>query len=195
MKKYLVWIVVFVVLVGCNKTEDIVENEHLPAKALLNVVYGNDSEQIMDVYLPSGRDENTKTIVLVHGGGWSGGDKSSFDYYVPVLQAQFPGCAVVNVNYRLATVASPAIPKQVEDLEQMVSFLKASDYHISTDFAFIGASASAHLSMLYAYHYDENHDVKALSSIVGPTDFTDPAYTANPLYSQFAFGFLVGPVS
>lgn len=73
-------------------------------------------------------------------------------------------------------------------------FLKAGDYQIDNRYGFIGASAGAHLSLLYAYKYDTAHEVRAVCSIVGPTDFTDPAYTNNPLF-QYGLTALVGNVS
>lgn len=175
---------------GENKQPDVV----LPAKELKNVAYGNDPEQKMDIYLPQGRDENTKVFILVHGGGWSGGSKADFNYVVPILKAEFPNAAIVNINYRLATMQSPAFPKQIKDIETVIQHLKESDYNISSDYAFIGASAGAHLAMLYSYKYDISHDVKAVANIVGPADFTDPFYANHP-YFQYAALYLVGNVA
>ena len=148
----------------------------------------------MDIYLPAGRNSSTKAIILVHGGGWTSGSKADFNYFIPVLKSQFPEHAIVNINYRLATLESPGFPKQIEDIQTLVAHLKTADYSISSDYAFIGASAGAHLSMLYSYHYDDADDVKAVCSIVGPTDFTDPAYTENPLF-QNGLTYLVGNYS
>ncbi|MBF6608568.1 MAG: alpha/beta hydrolase [Flavobacterium sp.] len=177
---------------GCNDSDTETPDPILPAQELLNVSYGQDAEQKMDVYLPQGRtDETTKTFILVHGGGWSGGSRTDFNYVVPLLKAQFPNHAIVNIDYRLGTMQSPGFPKQIQDIEMMISFLKNSDYNISDQYAFIGASAGAHLSLLYSYHFDPLHEVQAVCSIVGPTDFTDPAYTGNPLF-QYGLMALVG---
>ena len=43
-------------------------------------------------------------------------------------------------------------------------------------------SAGAHLSMLYGYKYNTSGNVKAVCSIVGSTDFTDPAYDNHEFY-------------
>jgi len=196
MKKYSLPLILLFLTFGCNKSPENNPEEYtsLPAQNSLNISYGNDAQQIMDIYLPAGRNVNTKVIILVHGGGWSGGSKTDFDYFVPTLKAEFPSHAIVNMNYRLATASSPGFPKQIQDIEKLVQHLKASDYSISSDYAFIGASAGAHLSMLYAYHYDPDDDVKAVCSIVGPTDFTDPSYTGNPLY-EYGLTALVGNVT
>lgn len=177
---------------GCKEVRQ--PEKILPARELINVSYGNDPEQKMDVYLPAGRDESTKVFILVHGGGWSGGSKSDLNYVIPLLKEHFPNHAIVNINYRLATMQSPAFPKQVQDIEKVIRHLKDSDYSISTDYAFIGTSAGAHLALLYSYRHDTEHDVKAVCSIVGPTDFTDPFYTSHPYYNYAAL-YLFGDIS
>src|SRR5690242_1320535 len=76
----------------------------LSAETKLNIAYGSDPTQNMDIYLPSGRTTaSTKVIILVHGGGWNQGDKSDFTAYVDTLKKRLPGYAVFNINYRLAT--------------------------------------------------------------------------------------------
>lgn len=49
------------------------------AKTMLNESYGTDPLQKMDIYLPANRSVTaTKVIIMIHGGGWTGGDKSDF---------------------------------------------------------------------------------------------------------------------
>jgi len=179
-------------VVGCNSTDDRSNDQpNLAAREIMGVSYGNDPEQKMDVYLPANRTSDTKVLVLIHGGGWTGGSRSDFAYAVPWLKAFFPNHAIVNLDYRLATQQSPGFPKQIEDITKALQFVTTSDFQVSDDFALIGASAGAHLSMLYAYEHDQDHEVKAVASIVGPTDFTDPAYVGNPLF-QYGLTALVG---
>src|SRR5690606_608877 len=177
MKKIMMPVMLLFMGLSCNQSDEApAPPSNLPAQDLMNVSYGTDSLQKMDVYLPEGRNEDTKVFILVHGGGWSGGSKAEFNYVVPILKSQFPNYAIVNMNYRLATMESPAFPKQIQDIEKVVDHIKSAEYNISSDIAFIGASAGAHLAMLYSYKYDTDDDVKAVCSIVGPTDFTDSAY-------------------
>lgn len=185
-------LMLFFTLAGCNSSDERSEaTEPLPARELMGVSYGSDAAQKMDVYLPEGRNSQTKVFVLVHGGGWSGGSRADFNYVIPLLKQQFPGHAIINLDYRLATASSPAFPKQIEDIQAAIDFVRGSDYSVSEDYAFIGASAGAHLSMLYAYKYDTAHNVKAICNIVGPSDFTDPYYTSHPYY-QYAALYLLG---
>jgi acetyl esterase/lipase len=195
MKKYMLPMMMLFFSVGCNSAEkDPKPVEILPAKELRNVAYGDAPQQKMDIYLPKGRNQGTKVFILVHGGGWSGGSKADFDYVIPMLKSKFPNYAIVNMNYQLATMESPAFPKQIQDIEKAVQHLKNSDYNISSQYAFIGASAGAHLAMLYSYRYDTAHNVKAVCNIVGPADFTDPFYATHP-YFHFAAMYLVGDIT
>jgi len=68
---------------------------------------------------------------------------------------------------------------------------KQSEYQISNKYYFLGVSAGAHLSLLYTYTKN-NGNIKAVCSIVGPTNFTDPNYinSENPNFNLLATTFL-----
>ncbi|WP_338101631.1 alpha/beta hydrolase [Psychroserpens algicola] len=147
----------------------------------LNVSYGTDSDQVFDIYLPANRTLATKVMILVHGGGWTSGDKSDMDPFKDIMLQDLPDIAIVNINYRLADENNQPYPMQIDDITSVVNLLKANqnDYVISDDFAFLGTSAGAHLSMLWSYAFDTDNNVKMVASVVGPTNFTDPAYLEN----------------
>ena len=147
----------------------------------LDVSYGNDSDQTFDIYLPPNRTIDTKVIILVHGGGWSAGDKSDMIGFKDLIFQSFSNIAVVNMNYRLADENNNPYPMQTDDITEVIYHLKANknNYVIDDDFGFIGTSAGAHLSLLWSYASDTNNNVKMVCSIVGPTNFTDPAYLNN----------------
>lgn len=144
----------------------------------LNVSYGNDSDQVFDIYLPAGRTLETKVMILVHGGGWTSGDKADMNPLKDLMLQDLSDIAIVNINYRLADEDNPPFPMQIDDITTIVNMLKTNqnEYVISDDIGFLGTSAGAHLSMLWSYAFDTNSDVKMVASIVGPTNFTDPAY-------------------
>ena len=52
---------------------------------LKNISYGSDAKQIFDIYLPKDRTLDTKVMLLIHGGGWTSGDKADmngfYDFY------------------------------------------------------------------------------------------------------------------
>jgi len=150
----------------------------------LNISYGADTNQKFDLYLPANRNPSTKVMFLVHGGGWSGGDKTEMNAFKDIIRQDLPNMAIVNINYRLADASNSPYPMQIDDITAVVNYLENSQntYSISDDYGFIGVSAGAHLSLLWSYAFDTNDHVKMVCSIVGPTNFTDHAYlqTTNP---------------
>ena len=168
---------------SCSDDNSTAEEDLSVAKTMLNVSYGSNSQQVFDLYLPANRNASTtKTLILVHGGGWIEGDKTDMNYTVNVIQQFLPDYAIANVNYRLATNENYAFPMQIDDINAIVQKLKNENYGISDDFGFIGTSAGGHLSLLYSYGYNTDNNIKMVCSIVGPTNFTDPNYTNNQVW-------------
>jgi acetyl esterase/lipase len=163
----------------------------LEAQTFMNVSYGDDPQQVYDLYLPAGRSAaKTKVIVLVHGGGWVQGDKADMDFVVDHLRQRNPDHAVANINYVLAdSGVTKAFPNQVLDLGAVLDQLENQRHQlqIKPEFALVGASAGAHLAMLYDYVYDGNDRVKVIGDVVGPTNFTDPYYASDPLFPLVMF--------
>lgn len=175
-----------IVLINSCSNESLNENEsNILDSSIsyqeLNIAYGNDDNQRFDLYLPENRTLNTKVMILVHGGGWSSGDKSEMNPIKDLLHQDFPEIAIVNINYRLADENNNPYPMQIEDITSVINFLKnnKTKYTISENLAFIGISAGAHLSLLWSYAFDVNSNVKMVCSIVGPTNFTDSEYLNN----------------
>lgn len=169
--------------------EDIIIDEPLTSETILNVSYGENSQQVYDIYLPAGRSSNkTKIVVLVHGGGWTSGDKADMENFVSTIQLLHPNHAIVNINYILASTTAPfipAFPNQFLDIGRVIDQIinQKEDLQVLPEFGLIGTSAGAHISLMYDYVYDTNDAVKMVADIVGPTDFTDPFYSDNPLFS------------
>lgn len=160
------------------------------AYTLSNIAYGNDGQQKMDIYLPANRSaDSTKVFVLIHGGGWSGGDKADCTDFMNGLKTVYPGYAVININYRLATSGSPGYPKQINDIQSALNEIQKAKYNVYKQYFLFGWSAGGHLSLLYAYAFDTEHNVKGVCNTVGPTDFTDPAYTNNATYAGLLNAF------
>ena len=164
-------------LAACQK-DDLTGGGNQPeaAKTELNVAYGADAQQKMDVFLPEGRTEaTTKVVIMIHGGAWAQGDKSEFTPYVDTLKKRLPGYAIFNVNYRLATGTSNFFPSQENDIKALVQFIydKRSEYKISDKFILMGASAGGHLALLQAYKYTTPVKIKAVVDLYGPTQLTD----------------------
>ena len=163
----------------------------------LNMSYGDDANQVFDLYLPANRTTNTKTLILVHGGGWSSGDKNDMNDFKDIIRQDFPNTAIANINYRLANANSAPYPMQINDITTIINYLKTNktQYTISNNIGFIGLSAGAHLSLLWSYAFDTDNNVNMVCSIVGPTNFTDPAYLddASPLVKPLIDLFGISP--
>ncbi|OBX25749.1 acetyl esterase/lipase [Gelidibacter algens] len=181
IKVILLSVLLVLITFSCSKENTDTPNEGLNTSEYyeeLNVSYGSDNDQKFDLYLPQNRSTSTKVMILVHGGGWSAGDKADMNSLKDIIRLDLPNLAIVNLNYRLADANNRPYPMQIEDITSVISHLKENQdfYGISDDYGFIGTSAGAHLALLWSYAFDSDKDVKMVCSIVGPTNFTDPAY-------------------
>ena len=162
-------------------TIDETSSVSLTYKETLNVSYGPDPNQVYDIYLPENRNSLTKVMILIHGGGWTSGDKADMNTIKDLYRQSLPDIAIVNINYRLSDENNQAYPMQINDITSIVNHLKSNieSYVVSANFGFVGISAGGHLALLWSYTYDTDNNVKMVSSIVGPTNFKDPAYLNN----------------
>ncbi len=138
-----------------------------------DIRFGDDPLQTYDVYYAAEAPESAPTVVLVHGGGWTTGDKSNDDVTQAAMQLRDSGSNVVVTNYRL--VSDTTTP---EDAAQDVADATA---HFCARFTeefgdapssvyFMGHSAGAHISLLAGM--DPNYLAKAgftgkISGIIG----------------------------
>lgn len=161
------------------------ELESTETVELKDISYGSDNQQIYDIYLPKNRTLNTKIMLLLHGGGWTSGDKSDMKGFEDFIIKEIPNAAVVNMNYRLADDNNSPYPMQIEDITLLVSELstKRGDYQIGTELGVFGVSAGGHLGLLWSYAHDVNNQVNFTCSMVGPTNLLDEAYqnSQNPI--------------
>jgi acetyl esterase/lipase len=149
-------------------------------RELKNIKYGDapEGQNTFDAYIPKNIQPGAKVIIYIHGGGWSGGDKSEFPKQLIEELAGKRGYVVVSMNYRLVKDNSNRFPAQIEDVKKLVAFIsknaKRYEYN-GNEYALMGGSAGGHLAMLYAYGYDEKKQVKTVVDLWGPTDLTDKA--------------------
>jgi len=160
---------------SCEKEINFTGNHSLIS---LDLSYGNDSKNKMDIFLPKNRNKKTKTLIFIHGGGWISGDKSCFmDLAKCFLDA---GIASVSINYRYADV-SKGIDYNVilNDINNAIIFLKTKSKDFDCPFdniTLFGTSAGGHLALLYAYKYN---NIANVISIAGPTDLNDKEFLLN----------------
>ena len=84
-----------------------------------DVPYGSDVKQRLDLALPGGT--GFPTIIFVHGGSLTGGDKADEDYADVCRPFPPAGIGCVNVNYRLAP--AHRWPAQAEDIAAAVAWV------------------------------------------------------------------------
>src|SRR4030095_3165610 len=169
MRNFLLLLFIITLISSCKKDDAPEEDMSV---TMLNVSYGTNAQQKMDIYLPANRSAtNTKVIIMIHGGGWNTGDKADFNEYVDSLKKREPSYAIFNINYRLANTPD-LFPAQEQDLKAAVEFInsKRQEYQVSDKFVLVGASAGAHLALLQGYKYSTPITPKAIIDFFGPTD-------------------------
>lgn len=147
-------------------------------ESLFDIPYGDapGKDNLMDIHLPVDRDRNTGVIVYIHGGSWMQGDKKEFPQALISELAGKKKYVVVSINYRLVKNGKNTFPSQIEDVKKALAFISANaaKYKYNPNsFALVGASAGAHLALLYAYGYDPFKQVKTVVDLFGPTDLAD----------------------
>ena len=188
-------IVLFCALLSCKKSNQLVRKSDLPDSTSIDVSYGAAAAQKMDVYLPNGRTtSSTPFMLMIHGGGWTGGDKGEFNTIISRLRTILPEYAFFNINYRLFDGNTNQYPAQEEDVKLAVNFIlnKSAECNISNKMVIMGASAGAQLALLQAYKYDQPGKAIAAISFYGPTDMVEfynnpPSPALQPsLYALFS---------
>jgi alpha-beta hydrolase superfamily lysophospholipase len=121
---------------------------NVQAQSYTDVVYASKSlSNKLDVYVPSTGKGPYPTIVIIHGGGFSGGDKGPESRYANAMVSR--GFAVACINYRLSSEAK--FPAQIYDVKAAIRFLKANASTYSMDtakFVTWGESAGGGLAAL-----------------------------------------------
>lgn len=131
-----------------------------------NIAYGsaispktNQTEILrLDRYLPTGDTERSRpAVVLVHGGGFTGGDKNHAYLSRFATHACQRGYVAVSINYRLL----PARPRNLNDILISVADFKAAVRYLRKNaaawgidvdrIACLGSSAGAYICMEAAY--------------------------------------------
>lgn len=186
MNKFLSILFLIFIVCGC-KEKTINLGKNISFDQEMDVSYGEDSQQKLDLYIPKNKDSIKGVFVMIHGGGWKSGNKTNLTFFTLSLMQKLPDYAFANINYRLADANSFVLPNQINDIDNALDFL-LKKLNTNTKFILLGNSAGAHLSMLYGYNsfFDLKHHnkVKAVINIVGPADLSDQDFKN---YSDYNF--------
>lgn len=139
---------------------------------------------LLDVYEPAGMNAGPRpAVILIHGGGWTGFDRSTMRTLAEFLA--LAGFVAVPVDYRLFHDSSTRWPAQLDDVQRAVRWVRANSAKYNVDPNHVGAyghSAGAQLALLLGMvDTRDNSDaalakysskVEAVVDAAGPTDFT-----------------------
>jgi acetyl esterase/lipase len=158
---------------------------------------GTHRSEKLDIYLPdSAPTTPTPAVIMIHGGGWTGGDKTSERALDIAATFTDEGYAVLSINYDLVVyhkdadgnivypIDHDAFPQNLYDCKSAIQWVRknATTYNIDADrIALIGASAGAHLALLTGMTHGTKHDngglypeysteVNGIISLYGPTN-------------------------
>lgn len=184
------WVCLSLVLTSCSKDSlslivpENTKNITVPSLSYedkLDVSYGSNQYQKYDISLPNIRNTENPVIVLLHGGAWRFSDKNSLSFLVTDLKNRRVNCAIVNANYRLASVGSGVtFREQVADIGTLLHKIQsdAKSLGIGNKFYLVGLSSGGHLSLLYTSSADDDHLVSGIAGIVPPLNLTSPEIRA-----------------
>jgi acetyl esterase/lipase len=153
LHRSLLFLVFFVALAGIaaaqltpeERAQVIISNDF---EVTPNIVYGvaNNYQLKLDVYRPYKAKAPTPVVLVIHGGGWINGSKE--DRFLEGLPYMQMGFAVVNVEYRMASVS--LAPAAVEDCLCALHWVAHNAQKYNFDLSKIvtsGGSAGGHLAL------------------------------------------------
>ena len=184
-----------------------------PDPTVANFKYGSDSERQVFDFWQAKSDKPTPVVLLIHGGGWMGGDKTGYGTAAikPYLDA---GISVASLNYRFIPQAmeqkvEPPVKAPLYDAARALQTIrsKAKEWNLNSKrVGATGGSAGACTSLWLAFH-DDLADPKSsdpiarestrltCAAVVGPQTSLDPKelreWMPNADYAGHAFGFWV----
>lgn len=151
-----------------------------------NVAYGEHASHRLDICEPSQESGRLRgNVVLIHGGGWSGGDKATLKSFC--LRFAKAGLRTYNVNYRLADGNTNSWPAQRDDLLKVFQWVIRSNSSSDSDhICLVGFSAGAQIAVQAAAESSRvlavngHSPIKCVVSNSGPLDLTTSSPRLRP---------------
>lgn len=148
-----------------------------------DVEYSNPDDQHLQLNIahPKEGARPFPTVLCIHGGGWIGGHRKSYDHQCLKLAEQ--GYVAATVSYRFAP--KYPFPAAIHDCKAAVRWLRANadKYHIDPNrIGVMGGSAGGHLSQFLGVtngvrslegtggNAEQSSDVACVVNYFGPTD-------------------------
>lgn len=140
-----------------------------------DVPYGTDQggELLLDVYQPPRATSPDPVLILIHGGGWTTGDKQAYEPFSRSLAQR--GYVVFDINYSLDLSRSPGFPRQVDDVRAALAWVQDHAEQYGGDAsrtAVAGGSAGGYLAAMLGTQANSSGTapVRAVISLSGPMD-------------------------
>ncbi len=130
----------------------------------------------MDVWSGFNDSEtNRPLIVWIHGGSFSGGDKDTYEGFLPCIAFAKKGYVCANINYRVeASILSllsaesmiKAVMRAVEDSKAAVRFFKkdaklnGNIYGVDTNQIYIGGASAGAITALHHAYLDDSLELE-----------------------------------
>ena len=103
---------------------------------------------MVDLYLPRGTADKVPTVLFLHGGGWTGGTRTTGPDFRRFFARE--GFAMASIEYRL----TPGVrfPSNVEDVKTAIRWLRANatEHRLNGKVGIWGTSAGGHLAAMAA---------------------------------------------
>lgn len=123
-------------------------------------------KEMADLYLPAPlpKDQRTPAVVIIHGGGWNGGDKRATREINIGTNLALRGYVGMSINYALSTGGKVTWPQYLHDCKTAVRWLRKNADRLQVNperIGVIGGSAGGNIA--------------AMLAVTGPGDGLDPA--------------------
>jgi len=182
----------------------------VPKPTLSDISYGEHERHILDFWKAESSTP-APLVFVIHGGGWSSGEKERVQRFADVGRLLDAGISVVAINYRLmkhieGSGIMPPVKVPMFDAARALQFVRSKAKEWNIDKQRIGAaggSAGACTGLWLAYHNDladpHSKDPVAREStrlycaaVIGAQTSLDPRqmkdWTPNSTYGGHAFG-------
>lgn len=182
----------------------------VPAPTESEVRYGSHPRHVIDFWKAES-SAPTPLVLVIHGGGWQGGEKERLHRFADAQKLLDHGISVAAINYRLIRHAiedkvEPPVKAPLTDAARALQFIrtKANEWNLDPQrIGAAGGSAGACSSLWLAFHEDmadpKSDDPVARQStrlfcaaVIGAQTTLDPlqmkTWTPNSRYGGHAFG-------
>lgn len=142
------------------------------AELFTDIRYGGHERNLFDIAFPENARGDIDLVLMIHGGGWIGGDKDCYRNEIQGFAES--GVVSASMSYRYISESSDGLDI-LDDITAAMNKIKemCAEKGINTEKALLtGLSAGGHLSLLYGYSRVDEAPIKpaAVVSLSGPTD-------------------------